>query len=142
MWRSAGKLHGFVGERGALGVEKRLGDTGVRGEVEIREQREVWAQEGELFLLGLLHLHDHLLRPRIGCCGHDRRTSSSVVVVAEAGAFAGAGLHENVDAEPFELANPVGRHRHPVLCGLDFLGDADGADHGLIIRFPAPLINR
>ena len=47
------------------GGDERLGDLGIGGEVQVGEQRQVVAEEGELLLLGLLHLDDHLLGPRV-----------------------------------------------------------------------------
>ena len=98
--------------------------------MQVGEQRQVGSQEGELLCLGLLHLHDHLLAPGVGGGRHDVGTGGAVVVVAEARAFARAGLDEHVDAQPLELAHTVGRHRHPVLGGLDLSGHADCRDRG------------
>ena len=99
--------------------------------MEVREQRQVGAQEAELLLLGLFDLDDHLLRPGVGGGRHDVGAGGPVVVVGDRGALAGAGLDEDVDAVAFELTDTVRRHRHPVLSGLDLLRHTDGTDDWL-----------
>ena len=126
--RAVVELHRLVGDRRRAGRDQRPGDVGVGGEVEVREQRQVRPEEAELLLLGLFDLDDHLLRPGVGGSGHDVGAGGPVVVVVDRGALAGAGLDEDVDAVAFELADTVGRHRHPVLGGLDLLRHADGPD--------------
>ncbi len=54
-------LHRLVGDRRRAGVEECLRHAGVRGQMEVGEQREIGTEEAELLFLRLLHLDDHLL---------------------------------------------------------------------------------
>ena len=78
------QLHRLVGQRCRLRGEQRLGHVRVGGEVEVREQRQVLAQELELLGLRLLDLDDHLLRPGVGGASarsspRRRRSRSSLI---------------------------------------------------------------
>ena len=89
------------------------------------------AEEGELVVLRLLDLDDHLLRPRVGGRRHDVGAGGDVVGVADRRPFAGPGLDVHLDPVALELADAVGRHRHPVLGRLDLPGHAHGPDRWL-----------
>jgi hypothetical protein len=64
--------------------EQRVGDLGVRREMEIGEEHQPGAEVGELLRLGLLHLqHQTGPRPHVGCVGHQFRARDPVRVVRE-----------------------------------------------------------
>ena len=128
-WQRAGvELHRLVGEGGGPGREQRLGDVGIGGEMQVREQREVVPKVRELLLLRLFDLDDELLRPGVLGGRHDVGPGRPVIGVGDRGALARTGLDVHLDPVALELADPVGRHRHPVFRGLDLLRHADGVD--------------
>ena len=72
--RAVGELHRLVGDRGGAGVEDRPGQRQVGREVQVREEREVLAQEAVLGRDRLLHLEHEFGRPGLVGRGDDRRT--------------------------------------------------------------------
>ena len=123
--RAVGELHRLVRDAGRARREECLRDVGIRREVQVGEQGEVGPKHCELRLLRLLHLHHHLLRPRIGCRRDDRRPRSLVVAVGDRRVLARASLDVHLDAVVLELAHPVWSHRHAMFSSLDLARHTD-----------------
>ena len=82
---------------------------------------------------GSFTLHDHPgPRPHLGGVGDDLGAGGLVGLVGDAGALAGAGLHEHLDAVGLHLAHAVGGERHPALVLLHLRGHAHGERRRLV----------
>ena len=100
--------------------------TGVRGQVQVGEERVARAQPRDLVGLGLLDLDDQLGLAEGGLgVGHDGCALGEVLGVGDARALAGAGLHEDAVAALDELACAGGCQRDPVLIRLRLSRDTD-----------------
>ena len=100
----------------------------VGGDVQIREEDEIFAQPRILDRDRLLHLEEQLrLLPDV-VEGDDLRARAHVVVVRHRASVAGRRLDEHVVPLLHELARARRRERDAVLVGLDLLGNADPHD--------------
>ena len=100
--------------------------------MEVGQEREVVAEEPQLAGLWLLHLHDERLAPRVGRSRHDRGAGGLELGVGDRGPLARSGLDEGGHPMAVQLADAVGRDRHPALGGLD-LGRHPHGQHGSIL---------
>ena len=70
--RARVELHRLVGDAGDPALEQRVGDLGVRGEVEVGEEHQAGPEVVELVRLRLLHLQHELgARPHVVGVGDD-----------------------------------------------------------------------
>ena len=82
--RAGVELHRLVGDADDTVLEQRVGDLGVRREVEIGEEHEPGPEVGELFGLRLLDLqHEAGARPHVGGVRHQLRAGAAVRGVGE-----------------------------------------------------------
>jgi len=121
------ELHGLIGDAGCFGLEEGLCHARVSSEVEVGEQHQARPQVGELGLLGLFHLADHLSRPGGGGVD-DGCSRSSEVTIAERGARAGSGFDENLVAEGSKLPDTVRGEGDTAFGRLYLRGDTDDHD--------------
>ena len=99
--------------------------------MQVGEQHETLAQQGELVGLRLLDLADEVgPPPHVSARGHDRRAGRGVLVVGDRRLPPGIGLDQHVDAVLGQLAHTVRRDRDAVLVVLDLGGNTDGERHG------------
>ena len=129
---AVGGLHGLVGDGVDPPLEQELGEPAVGGQVQVGEQLLAGAEAVVLRGDGLLDLDDQVGGVEHPVGGrHDLGARGGVLVVGEAGSFAGTGLHDHLVTVVHQLHDTVRGERHPLLVVLD-LGrhtDDDGA-HG------------
>src|SRR5690349_12908976 len=83
---------------------------------------------------GFLHLNDHLgARKYLGCIEDHLSSGASILIVAEAAAFAGAVLHINRVSALYEFLRTSRSKRHTVFIVFDFLRYSD--DHRITALF-------
>ena len=88
--RAVGEADRLIGDRRRTSVENRLGAVAGRGEVEVGEKDEPFAQTVEFLRDGLFHLADEFgLSPELIRVGDDPGTDPQVVGVREGGPLAG-----------------------------------------------------
>ena len=122
---AVGGLDRLVGDPGDAGVDQRPRQRLVRGDVEIREEREPLPQAGILALDRLLHLEQELgPRPDLLHVG-EPGADGGVRLVGEPGAGSGVLLDEDLVPALDELERPGGRQGDTVLPRLDLFRDPD-----------------
>src|SRR5206468_2674911 len=100
-------------------------ELALRREVQVRVQDQALAEEAELGRLRLLHLHDHVRGPSLGCAVDEQRARARVQIIGDAAPEARAVLHAHLVPSRDELPHAGGRHPHAVLARLDLLWNAD-----------------
>ena len=94
--RAGAVADGLVGDAGDLLFEQRVGEFGQRGEVEVGEEDEAFAEVPVLLLDGLLDLDDHVGEaPDVVGGADDLGAGGLVFVVGHGGESAGVVLDEN-----------------------------------------------
>ena len=129
--RAAVALHGLVGQRRGAGVQQRLGQLAAGGQMQVREQREVIAQEAVLGGDRLLDLQHELRRPGL-LDGHEDGAGVGVLLVRDAGADPGALLDADLVAVAHQLMDAGRGEGHTALLRLGLRGDSD--DHVRSLR--------
>ncbi len=118
-------LDGLVGDGGDPAVRQRARERLVRGDVEVREEHQPFAQPRILGLDRLLDLEQELgLAPGV-VDRDDPGARSLVLLVGERASLSGRRLDEDLVPALDQLAGTGRGERHPVLVGLDLLRNAD-----------------
>ena len=123
--RAGGGLDGLVRDAGGTAVDEGVGQLLARGQVQVREEDEVVAEQRVLGGKWLLDLEDELRScPDLGG-GGEPGADRLVRGVGERAPLARPALDENLVAVADELPCARGCERDPVLVGLDLGDDAD-----------------
>ena len=126
--KGAAFLDRLVGDRGDAGVDELPGQFRLCGEVEVGEEDQTLAKAVVFGLDGFLDLHDHVgAAPDVIGVGDDLSAGDGVLLVRDAGAQAGAALHQDRVAVGAELVDAGGRDGDAEFVVLDLFGDTD--DH-------------
>ena len=119
------RLDRLVRDAGDARVDERARQGLVRGDVQVREQRQVFAEPAVLLRDRLLHLEQELCRAPHLVDGRDARADRDVGVVGEARPDAGVLLDGDLVAALNELERACGRESDAILALLDLSGDSD-----------------
>ena len=123
-------LDGLVGDGGDAGVDERLGQFRLGGQVQVREQDQALAEAVVFGLDRFLDLQHHVgAAPNVVGLGDDLGTGDRVFLIRDAGAQASAALNENLVAVGAEFVDARCRDGDAELVVLDLFGYTD--DHFL-----------
>ena len=118
---------GLVSDAGDFFVEQGVGELAERGEMEVGEEDEAFAEVAILFVGGLLDFDDHVGEaPDVISGADDLGAGSLEVIVGEGGERAGVGLDEHLVAIFREGFDSGRGDAYAALVIFDFLGYANG----------------
>jgi hypothetical protein len=120
------QLDRLIGDRYGSGVDARLRQPIVGGEVEVGEEDLAAAHAGPLDLDGLLDLHDHLgASPDFLSAVYESRTGVRVEVIGESAAQPSTLFDHELMPGLCEHLCTCRRQRHTILVTLDLLRNTD-----------------
>ncbi len=122
--RAACRLDGLVGDGGDPGLDERARERLVRGDVQVGEQREAFAEVRVLLRDRLLHLQEEIRATPDVVDRHERGPGALVRRVGKRATGARARLHEHLVPALGELSCACRGQSDPGLLRLDLLRNA------------------
>ena len=110
----------FIGDARRAGCQQAFGQLAVGGEMKIGEDHLPFANQRDLALLRLLHLHDHVgPREDLARALDQLGARLHIIAIGQSRARAGPGLDQHLMPAADEFFDAHRQHRHAIFVLLD-----------------------